>query len=260
MRQLGFCKFALLLAALTSSCQAGVTVLDETSCRGPRPVIEDCTRGAIWAECGGTEGEPVFACSGVCYWFENGCVAEGYTASTCPNEDLCCIEDYPFGEEWHDHAHVQTYISLYAWGTHPWDRTRDRNVAVTLTSLTAAPFAVECTGVADMRGPCGSAAELPRRSENGVFTAELRSPSVAILYWTLAIEVTRDDDDRLHARVCRIESTDFSTYTCSTDSPACAIAGTLALSAFPEDATAAAAVRMDLSVTFADGATIDAQL
>src|SRR5690606_37529026 len=73
-------------------------------CEGARPDIESCERGAAWADCGGL-GPPRFACipDGIgCFWFVGGCVAEGYRASRCDAEDVCSIDDYPYGSSWRE--------------------------------------------------------------------------------------------------------------------------------------------------------------
>ncbi|MDQ3037659.1 MAG: hypothetical protein M3Y87_35025 [Myxococcota bacterium] len=100
-----------------------------------------------------------------------------------------------------------------------------------------------------------------RRERGDVVTTTLRSQSVAILFWALSIEVTRDDDERLRARVCRVQTTDAA-GSCNTRpdaGPDCATSGTLELGAFPGDDTTSA-TGLHLRATFASGATIDARL
>ena len=94
--------------ALIDSAAPEVDLGLEDRCDGARPALADCVHGGAWAECGGTTGGPIFACAGRCFWFEHGCVAEGFTATVCPADDLCCIDGYPYRSEWSDYGHVNT--------------------------------------------------------------------------------------------------------------------------------------------------------
>ena len=235
-------------------------------CGGARPSITECAYGAAWAECGGSAGEPVFACyegGGGCLWFANGCVAVGFTASTCPADNLCCVENLPYpSSSTGIYGSIALATHLSEWGTLPWDRERARSVDVTLATLATTTPTVSCAGIANATmGPCDAEANSGRRDVQGeVFTARVRPNTIAIGFWTLSIEVTRDADATLHAQVCRLQSTDYTSFQCSSSEPACAVSGTLELDAFPMDYDTAATTRLHLSATFADGATIDAQL
>ncbi len=258
-------RFAALVAlsSLFAACTA--TVADDP-CDGARPSITECAYGAAWAECGGTAGEPAFACyeaGGGCLWFANGCVAQGYTASTCPADGLCCVENFPYpSSSTAIYRSIGLAMQLSEWGTLPWDRARERSIDVTLAALPPATPTVSCTGVVNATmGPCDAEANSGRRYVQGeVFTARVRPSTIAIGFWTLSIEVTRDADATLHAQVCRLQSTDYTPLHCVDSEPACAVSGTLELDAFPTDYDTAATTRLHLSATFADGATIDAQL
>lgn len=251
------------LSSLFAACTA--TVADDP-CDGARPSITECAHGAAWAECGGAAGEPVFAChesGGGCLWFANGCVAVGFTASTCPADDLCCLENFPYASSSAAiYRSVGLATQLSEWGTLPWDRARERSVDVTLATLAPTTPTVSCAGIANATmGPCDAEANSGRRYVQGeVFTARVRPNTIAIGFWTLSVEVTRDADSTLRAQVCRLQSTDGTSFRCWDSEPACAVSGTLELDAFPADDAAAATTRMHLSATFADGATIDAQL
>lgn len=256
------CLVGLAVPALVIAlgCSASDPVTE--ACGGARPPLASCVVGSNWADCGGGEIAPRFGCtSSQCFWFAGGCVAEGHVASPCPADDLCCVASGPF-----DAAPSQG-VSLYltGWGTAPWDRERARDVAAELGSpAPIASDAMSCEGDPSVtaRGPCSCPTEGARRWSEDVLVVEARASCVAILFWSLSIEVTRDDDRSLHARVCRVQSTDVATATCppAAREPVCADAGTVTLDAFPESLEEAQAARVDLSVSFPDGVTIDAQL
>lgn len=50
-----------------------------------------CDATTTTADCGG-DGPAVFACRSVsgCIWFTHGCLANGFEASLCPIDDVCC--------------------------------------------------------------------------------------------------------------------------------------------------------------------------
>lgn len=248
---------------LLSACSATVV---EDPCDGAHPVLADCTYGGAWAECGGADDGPLFACyasGGGCLWFEHGCLAQGFVASSCAADDVCCIENFPYpASEIAIYRSVGLASFLSEWGKQPWDRARERTVTAAVASLAPVDTAIACAGVADASmGPCGTLSNAGRRYVNGdVMTTLVRPNSIAIGFWTLSIEVTRNDDAPLAARVCRLQSTDYTSFRCGDSEPACAVSGTLTLDAFPADDAAAATTRLELHAVFADGATIDAQL
>ena len=248
---------------MLSACSATIV---EDRCNGARPVLADCVYGGAWAECGGADDGPLFACyasGGGCLWFEHGCLAQGFVASSCPADDLCCIENFPYpASEPPIYRSIGLAGFLSEWGTQPWDRARERSGYVTVAPLAPAETAIACTGVVDAAmGPCGTLSNSGRRYVNGaVFTTLVRPNAIAIGFWTLSIEITRDDDATLHAQVCRLQSTDYTSFRCWDREPACATSGALTLDAFPADDAAAVTTRLQLHAVFADGATIDAQL
>lgn len=245
---------------------AAAGILCVPSTPGPRPALAACTVGPTWAECGGAGG-PTLACrpvGGQCLWFA-GDVADGFEPTRCPAEDACCVMGYPYGDAWHTPggSAFSTEAFLYGWGSRPWDRTRERSVDVALAPLAPSAPTMTCDATPTFRpeaGPCTPAVGVTRTWNEDVLTLTARSSSVVILFWQLSIEVIRDGDGTLAARVCRVETTDVSTFSCRDVDPLCATSGTLTLDAFPASATAAESARIDLSVSFADGTTIDAVL
>lgn len=258
---LAFAPFVIL-----AGCTASVP---EDACDGARLAIDDCTSGALWAECGGSATEPVFACrrvDGRCYWFEGGCAAADFEPSPCPADDLCCIGSpfgYPFDDSWRhpDAPSTHVYDALKGWGVSPWDRARDRNVDVVIAPLAPAAASLECSGSA-LGAPCGDSGSDLRvfRTQHGVFTLQVVTTRGSLGGWSLSVEVIRDEDATLHARVCGIPFTDSVTFSCGPLGPNCATSGTLELAAFPEDDAAAATARVHLVATLADGTTLEAQL
>ena len=243
-----------------------------SACGGARPSFESCVAGSTWARCGGEEA-PRFGCGGQrCFWFEGGCVAEGFEVSSCPADDLCCVPSgesgYPFDPPPSEPSEggVDVTSFLVGWGATPWSRERARDVSVELAAREPieGPTA-SCSPAGDpgfMRGICECPTEGMRQWSEGVLVAVVRSSCVAIPSWELSVEITRDDDDSLHARVCRVGTTDVGIAACPVPErePVCADAGIITLDAFPDSAEAARSTRLDLSVSFPDGVTIDAQL
>lgn len=75
----------------------GLLLCPLLGCAAPAPPISECTSGRYHADCGG-DGEPALGCdviTGECRWFLGGQVAQGYVATDCPSDNLCCI---PRGE------------------------------------------------------------------------------------------------------------------------------------------------------------------
>src|SRR5262245_49981161 len=96
---------------------------------GERPGLEECFVGEFFADCGGTESEPVLACDHDgydCRWFAGGRIAEGYVASDCPSDGVCCHDSWPFADWWP----IALSVRLYGLGVYPWSRARDLSVAV----------------------------------------------------------------------------------------------------------------------------------
>ena len=254
---------------LTGCAQSHLRGPDEV-CDGPRPAIDACASGALWAECGGTAVDPVFACrraDGRCYWFDGGCVATDFVASPCPADGVCCVgtvNPYPFDESWQtfDTAAVNVYETLYGWGTAPWDRARERNLDVVVTPLAPTEASVACTGGDALTPPCNDTGANLRvtRALHGALTLTVDTTRPSLGGWSLSVEVIPDADATLHARVCRVRFTDSISPSCRVPGAACATSGAVELDAFPADELAAASTRAHVTATFSDGSTLDARL
>ena len=234
-------------------------------CEGSPPDIASCERGAAWADCGGL-GEPRFACipdGASCFWFVGGCVAEGYVASRCEAEDICCIGDYPYGSSWREFSleDAPVFDFLNGWGTEPWDAVRAADLEVSIAALPAAERAITCTG--DIPGgPCGESELGVFATYGGAIVTRVISTRASSGGWTLVVEVIRDPvADAWVARACRVPFTDGITYACSTTrEPTCATSGTVELAVEPSDAVDPATLRMRVAASFDDGTAIDLEL
>lgn len=232
-------------------------------CGGPPPPLDECVRGHAWAECGAMLGDgPRLGChAAACLWFAGGCIAEGFLPSLCTASDVCCIDDYPCADRGGSSFQGPAQL-LEGWGDEPWDRARERTVDVTVAPLAADTRHITCAPAdptAD-RGPCRGMPGVQRISSGDALTLIARPSDVAILFWMLSVEVVRDPDGSLGARVCRVATTDVASARCIDREPPCATSGTLTIDAFPGSAAEAATTGVTLSATFADGMTIDARL
>src|SRR5687767_11391554 len=150
-------RLAFVLPLLIMSACGGDAPLIE--CPGERPPIEQCYRGAFFAECGG-QGDQRFACNeaGDCRWFTTSCVAAGYEASACGPYELCCEEDWPYpAGALSSAAASQLSQDIYGWGRLPWDRVRLMRLQVEVDpGLMPTTPGVTCTGTYPAEGtPCG---------------------------------------------------------------------------------------------------------
>ena len=102
---------------------------------GVRPEIADCFVGRDFAECGGT-GDYRLGCqpdTGKCRWFVGGCVANGYVASACDWEDVCCVDGWPFAAGVISPERGPSVDDFLSQSERiPWNRTRGAAIAVTL--------------------------------------------------------------------------------------------------------------------------------
>lgn len=238
-------------------------------CEGPVPTIAQCRGGFAWADCGGTGVEPRFACDGLdCVWFARGCVAQGYEASPCPADDLCCRDGAPFDGPrtgtWRDFG---VSAETGAWGTAPWDATRERNVSVIVGGVESVP--VRPTGTCGISpllsdAPCGPRAmiELIRghvgdASYISVYDAADSAVSGGHAF---TLELIPDPSGEMMARFCSIPGGgvmgDAYGLCAAGEVPACATAGRIVLPTVPPTAT----TPIDVDVTFADGATVALRL
>jgi hypothetical protein len=231
-----------------------------SACDGARPAIDGCDTGLAWADCGGTAGEPLFACTSTtheCRWFAGGCVAQGYEASSCPAADLCCHEGGPYEPGSIAHA-LDTSSFTLAWGTEPWDEVRERNVDVVLAPPSGPRPSLACAGAVVRTGsPCATdladVGIYPRVSDRGFVVYVVPPPNLGGESYTVELEGT----GTASARVCTLPFDDTGNTTCDGGRPrACATAGTLTVARVPTTDVDAAGLHLDLDAAFADGSTI----
>jgi hypothetical protein len=212
---------------------------------GVRPALEACVAGDLFADCGGT-GAPVLGCTREqnfrCTWFTTGCAAAGYEPSPCPASDVCCIERWPFARGTFVHP---LYFFFYAFGTLPWDRTREMNVVLNVDAeLPDAPDGYHCEGIEPITAgssPCGQRrldADVPivpqvRRQREGTIVVFTLSAGLDLSGWYPFIEI---DTVAARARVCAYRYDDVGRFECPPFAALCASSGTLTLSALPSAA------------------------
>lgn len=220
-------------------------------CGGPAPAIEDCVAGLTWADCGGVQETPAFACQahGDCRWFAGGCVAEGYTAAPCNELPPLQFE--------------------FAWGNQPWDAVREAAVTVVVGTIDAsAPRPVDlCVGTIVDRFGC----DLPPSDYRLSFGVDQRTAfetivvAGSIAFTGYSVEILPGASGAPIGRVCTVPTTDVFGGTC--DRPMlpptrgggeCAVSGTVTLDASP--VPGAPFPRADVSVVFADGGTLELRL
>lgn len=251
---------ASLVALLLSGCAPEVV---DPCGSGGAPSLEECEqRTTVSADCGG-EGGPVLACSrrGECRWFAGACVAEGFEATPCAADDVCCLEGYPFDASWKDPTPEDSSVFdfLFGFGTSPWDVARATTLDVALDpSLAASTPTMACTEAAP-GGPCDELRDA-RRGLDGSLVVWLSGPA-NLSGWHLWLEASRDVDGALVARTCRVPFVDGVFYACDYASePECASSGQLELSAWPEDDASLASLALHLTASFPSGGSIDLTL
>lgn len=231
-------RSGIAVAGLLAGC-----VVAGDPCGGPAPAIDECQAGVPFADCGGSSA-PVFACGGYrsCRWFTGGCVAAGYTPQSCP-----VLLGGGFGQ---------------SWGAEPWDATRERNVTVVLATPSDAmrPTAI-CTGTSLACPMAAEAMRAVRRASAGAATYELPSSNTFVGFG-VSVELLRDEDESLHARVCNTFTSDVASTDCATGRGGgrCAVSGTLTIAAMPTTQEEIDAAHLDVDATFADGSTVSLRL
>lgn len=249
--------FPILLVMVVAGCSSDAPTETDLGCEGPGPAIEDCARGYFFAECGGT-GEPKLACADrgdardECYWFSGGCVARGFSPTTCPADDVCCHDASSGDRGWPypESKFPGVYERLYAFGLGPWDRTRAMNVDVEIDpTLTAAGNAwTTCDEVPSLSGASPCEAPEPGYSSGTLgATLVLLSQSSGLFGWNPLIEI---DPMTQRARVCAYRYTDVSQLSCTVSDAVCADAGTVTLTRLPSTDAEIAGVGVAVEVTF----------
>jgi hypothetical protein len=243
----GITRLLLLLACLLG-CGGEV----------PGPVLGECFSGDYFAECGG-EGESRFGCraDGECKWFVRGMVAEEFVASTCPVDDPCCHDDWPYGDEtdgFEFQSRARIMRDVYGHGTAAWNRERDMVLAVAVDRTPIPARTFDCAGGdTNLAGsPCdANSIWLDARMLD---TLRLLVYSESWHGWNLWLEI---DPERSLARACLYPYTDNLAERCwGKWSPVCAISGNVLLTNIPEAAGDATDVGARVELEFADGLTI----
>jgi hypothetical protein len=234
-------------------------------CGGARPALAECESGLVWSDCGGSGADPRFACHGSdCRWFANGCVAEGFEASSCPASDLCCHAGSPYeGAPTGSERDLGVSSTTLGWGVEPWDAARERNLSVVVgpTSSATRP-ALTCAEASSLLE--GSACQV---APSEIHAGFLQQEGVTIAYvgrgpgyggHTIMVEITHDQAGTPRARVCSVPFQDASRGICEAgEQPrGCATSGSVTIEALVFDAT----TQLDLSATFADGSTIELRI
>ncbi|HUH02220.1 MAG TPA: PIN domain-containing protein [Kofleriaceae bacterium] len=227
----------------------------------PAPVLAECFSGDYFAECGG-DGQSRFGCraDGECKWFVGGVVAEEFVASSCPEDDLCCHDRWPYAEdpdgfEFQSKARIQR--ELFGHRTLAWDRTRDMALGVAVDATPISAGALSCAGgtLSFDYTPCEPSAALAVRVdvEDTISFLVERAP-LGFYAWSLWFEI---DPERSLARACVYPYTDDFRRQCySQGAVVCAVAGTVMLTSIPEPWAEASEVGARVELEFADGMTI----
>lgn len=247
---------------MCAGCGAGDGAAPDADlgCEGTPPVIEDCPRGFFFAECGGA-GEPRLACArrddggwGDCYWFTGGCVASGFTPSTCDADYVCCHEGWPYPDG--DFPDVRSSLRELLYGSGgpvPWDRARAMDLPVAIDPALAAAVvpAWSCEGpgpAGEGPGPCEYPGEaIATLGATLSITSQYRTTASG---WNPLIEI---DLATRRARVCAWFYTDVPQQSCTSPGVLCADAGTVTLSRLPTTDAELPGLSIALDVTFASG-------
>jgi len=224
------------------------------------PALAACTRGRAFADCGGT-GPPRLACrvgmaGGECMWFVTSCVADGFIASECASDAVCCVNDWPYtptGSGRDSFLHP----FLYGYGARPWDGERVLSVTVEVDAdLGPGSGMFTCEGTPPFSGgqnPCATGAKVkPSSARTGHWLSFDLAPRNDLYGWTVWVEL---DTTRtpLVARVCTSSFTDARQLMCKLlFEPVCATAGRVTLSTLPADAAGLAGLAMRLDVMIGD--------
>jgi hypothetical protein len=259
-------KKVLLAVVLLAACDddddpavvdAGLDAAPLTSCPGEPPALATCTQAHFSATCGDSEGAPRLACQGRdCVWFTNGCVAEGFLASDCAADDICCHEGWPYAgtDEPVDLGH-----NFYAYGTEPWDPARFRVLGVDVDpTLTVPGTAFTCEGDDLTPGtttPCGKwPFEVQARLGDTLRLYAVGTNGGGVAGWRPWIEVITLDNDAGHlARLCAARFVDVSEPYCSeVPELVCASEGTIRLNRLPASQAELSGLAVEIDVLLKD--------
>jgi hypothetical protein len=237
----GYLRAPILTSLLLFGCGAGgnVSGSDDLHCGNGRPQLSECFNGGMFSDCGGN-GSPRLGCDdhGVCRWFSGGCAAVDFAVSSCPPENICCEDGWPFSDQ--DLAHGELSQLLLGWGREPWDRWRDMTVDVIVDPEVSADEPFSCTG----QDTYESFAQTPCTGWTRQSAIAWRADTIVIWPvtegqegWMPVIEI---DPSGLEggpvARVCMFPFTDVVTLTCMRERDReCAATGVVSLSRTPTD-------------------------
>lgn len=246
-----------------ASVDAATVDAPASGCPGPSPALTSCYVGFMFAECGG-DGPARLACREYeCLWFTGGCIADGFVASPCPAEDICCLGEWPFNEPGQPST---LFLQFYAFGTTPWDRALSVNVTAELdASVSGTTSSLTCTGP-DLglggNSPCtGASADVTTVVKPGTLVMAGNS-GAGIAGWYPWIEFLRDDESAtLTARFCAYAFRDTLDDVCpSRDLPVCASAGSVRLNRWPAGSADLSGLVVSVDATFENGLVIQGTL
>ncbi len=237
-------RLGLVVVMYVAACGGGTP----DSCPGARPSIADCFQGAFFAECGGS-GAAKFACTDSdCKWFTGGCVAAEYTASDCPADDLCCVDNFPYGS-----PNAAASRAIYGYGRGVWDRSFAMNIPVSIDATLAPSMpTVMCMGTYPANGTPCSQGSTPVKSMVATNTLQVRLEATGVEGWNLGIEAIQDPiSGSIKARVCELPYTDtFSPMCPATDKTVCAVDGAVSITRWPTTPGAPTDIGVTFDVTF----------
>lgn len=220
--------------------------------------FDDCRVGLTFAECGtDSTADPLLGCEAAserCWWFDGGAVPRSVTmVSACPSDDICCVNDWPFGPGGDAFG---AYQLLFAVGTEPWDRQREMSLSVAVDPTLSSPASPTLTCTGALLGEPGVG---PCDAVTGVVEYDLDTPAIAFggagnyYGWYPVIEIDHGASGELHARACIHRYTDAGQNVCPDAAATCAVSGSVTIDRWPLPATGAV---IHLDATFADGSTL----
>ena len=246
-------KRALLLLALGRGC-GGHQGEPFGDC--DNPPLAMCSQTALSATCPSTDDEGSrFACrdDGMCLWFTNGCVAEGFEASSCPASNICCVGLWPFETQGEP---TSVYSLFYAFGTAAWDESTATAGDVTIDpSLTAPAEPFTCSADLGLGGnnPCNGATGVAQATlDDTLVITELYA---GIVGWSPWIEILPSFDG-YRARFCAAAFTDVAEPRCPRRSAVCAEILSVRLNRWPTSASELSGLVVTVDGVFPDNVTV----
>jgi len=236
------------------------------ACAMNRPALDDCYKGYLFADCGGTADFARLACSAdECLWFTGDCAPPEFTATDCPSDDVCCHDAWPFDPAQQDAAYWDLSAKFSAFDTLPWDSLREASLTVEQDPLlTATQTTVDCLGpdlVPSGAGysPCGRTDLVSAMAVPGTVVISADSQPAVLSGWKPWLEVV-ETETSVRARFCATRSSDVVGARCAPAARAtiCATGGAVRVNAWPVEA--AGSVVAAVTATFANGLEVQAVL